>query len=628
MSDSSDRRVVLSRQELQAILTGLSKNPQRLLALPEVRAAVARHRFDRLKSERGLEFSPFEEDDLRTGAVQHNVDGLNALPALDRTAELVQPLLSLNIVKANINSLRVLSIGPRSEIELLALHGWGFHPNHIEAVDLMSYSPLVQAGDMHALPFEDDQFDIVILGWVLPYSRNVPKAVEEVARVARNGAVICVGWNYSLADRDIQRSVDSPRPHMVDSEAVAIHGPESIEAHFGDWVGEVLFRNRARQPFDAVYIRNMTIFRMFKNPATVAIADTWRDEEALAARVTAQMGPKYTDVENPVHRLLHTFFAAYEKSSRSRTTSDWAYQAMRQCYFQMKGRLDDAVCRMLAGSFPPVFLPMQPATFESALGVWTHAKIEEAGLELRERGIYVLPERLPAETVQALREAMEGVETVDDHGNPCGPYAFDASSGPRRLKFSEEGLLQSEVVRQLWMDPVLVALAEQALGCMPVLDFVHGLASRPGSDSMDERDRAAQHFHSDHDRLRFVKVFVYLDNVDLNNGPHVFCEGTHRQRPPELWSNRRLSDAVVASHVPESDRRIVTGLAGTVFMADTHGLHKGMALNSGQRRVFQTEYCSSLFGSKRPLLNPDMLKQSPAMALVEAFPRLFARFVT
>mgnify|MGYP004290280341 CR=1 FL=1 len=121
MSDSSDRRVVLSRQELQAILTGLSKTPQRLLALPEVRAAVARHRFDRLKSERGLEFSPFEEDDLRTGAVQHNVDGLNALPALDRTAELVQPLLSLNIVKANINSLRVLSIGPRSEIELLAI---------------------------------------------------------------------------------------------------------------------------------------------------------------------------------------------------------------------------------------------------------------------------------------------------------------------------------------------------------------------------------------------------------------------------------------------------------------------------------------------------------------------------
>ena len=81
------------------------------------------------------------------------------------------------------------------------------------------------------------------------------------------------------------------------------------------------------------------------------------------------------------------------------------------------------------------------------------------------------------------------------------------------------------------MDPVLLALAEQVLGCMPVLDFVHGLASRPGSDSVDQRDRAAQHFHSDHDRLRFVKVFVYLDDVDMNNGPHVFCEGTHRQRP-------------------------------------------------------------------------------------------------
>ena len=227
----------------------------------------------------------------------------------------------------------------------------GVPPQPYRSRRLDELFPIVQAGDMHALPFEDDQFDIVILGWVLPYSRNVPKAVEEVARVARNGAVSCVGCNYSLAYRDIQRSVDSPRPHMVDSEAVAIHGPESIEAHFGDWVGEVLFRNRARQPFDAVYIRNMTIFRMFKNPATVAIADTWRDEEALAARVTAQMGPKYTDVENPVHRLLHTFFAAYEKSSRSRTTR-LGLSSHETMLLSDERRLDDAVCRMLPGRSP------------------------------------------------------------------------------------------------------------------------------------------------------------------------------------------------------------------------------------------------------------------------------------
>ena len=183
-------------------------------------------------------------------------------------------------------------------------------------------------------------------------------------------------------------------------------------------------------------------------------------------------------------------------------------------------------------------------------------------------------------------------------------------------------------MRQIWMDPVLIALAEQALGCMPILDFVHGLASRPGEDSVDARDRAAQHFHSDHDRLRFVKVFVYLDDVGMHNGPHVFCEGTHRQRAPELWSNNRLPDALVDAHVPESDRRVVTGSAGTVFIADTHGLHKGMALQSGQRRVFQTEYCSSLFGSKRSLLNPELLAQPEAQALVHAFPRLFARFVS
>ena len=87
---------------------------------------------------------------------------------------------------------------------------------------------------------------------------------------------------------------------------------------------------------------------------------------------------------------------------------------------------------------------------------------------------------------------MEGVETVDDQGS-MWPLWFDASSGPRRLEIFRGRLLQSEVVRQLWMDPVLVALAEQALGCMPVLDLFT-VCQPTGIGSTDERDRAGNTF--------------------------------------------------------------------------------------------------------------------------------------
>ena len=38
----------------------------------------------------------------------------------------------------------------------------GFDPANIRGLDLISYSSMVDVGDMHDLPYEDDSFDIVI----------------------------------------------------------------------------------------------------------------------------------------------------------------------------------------------------------------------------------------------------------------------------------------------------------------------------------------------------------------------------------------------------------------------------------------------------------------------------------
>ncbi len=49
-----------------------------------------------------------------------------------------------------------------------------------------------------------------------------------------------------------------------------------------------------------------------------------------------------------------------------------------------------------------------------------------------------------------------------------------------------------------------------------------------------------------------------------------------------------------------ADIKEILGLRGTVFLADTRGLHKGLEVRKGNRLVFQTEYSSSLFGSPYP----------------------------
>lgn len=166
--------------------------------------------------------------------VHHNLRGLQDL-AVNRSLYLVRPLSTVERLRPDSP---LLVVGPRTEGELLALLAHGFDGSALHAVDLISYSPWVQAGDLHDLPFEDDGFDAVMVGWVLAYSEDPARAAAEVVRVARHGAVVAVGveWN--------------PVP---DEEIVGAHGylpgagqritsVEQVLGYFGPHVGEVLVR--------------------------------------------------------------------------------------------------------------------------------------------------------------------------------------------------------------------------------------------------------------------------------------------------------------------------------------------------------------------------------------------------
>ena len=87
----------------------------------------------------------------------------------------------------------VLSIGPRTEMELLSLVAQGFDPDKIRGLDLISYSPWIDLGNMHYMPYKDNAFDVVISGWVLGYSDNPELACQEMLRVSKDEGIIAIG---------------------------------------------------------------------------------------------------------------------------------------------------------------------------------------------------------------------------------------------------------------------------------------------------------------------------------------------------------------------------------------------------------------------------------------------------
>ncbi len=95
-------------------------------------------------------------------------------------------------------------------------------------------------------------------------------------------------------------------------------------------------------------------------------------------------------------------------------------------------------------------------------------------------------------------------------------------------------------------------------------------------------------------------LFVYLTDVDTDNGPHCFVRGSHRTKPGRLLSDGRKSDEqILATYSPE-DVVEITGGRGTIIAADTRGFHKGKDLVRGERLILQFEFATSMFGAEYP----------------------------
>ena len=134
--------------------------------------------------------------------IRHNLESLDPTIADFRPIGLMGPLLGMDQVMQNMADAKILIIGPRTEAEILWYISMGFSAANITGLDLISYSDYITLGDMHAMPFENNSFDIVVFSWVLGYSRNQQKAIEEAIRVVRINGLVAIGeqWDPTPID--------------------------------------------------------------------------------------------------------------------------------------------------------------------------------------------------------------------------------------------------------------------------------------------------------------------------------------------------------------------------------------------------------------------------------------------
>lgn len=306
---------------------------------------------------------------------------------------------------------------------------------------------------------------------------------------------------------------------------------------------------------------------------------------------------------------------------RTKTTPNYAKKAMRRLFVFTNGRLNDWSAKVSKA----IHQPYENIQADGVLGQLSKKDINNITAGLNRDGFYKFDKKLSPQTVQnivdfASKTPANYLETKNTSVMKYSdePVIFDEQNiiSPR-YQFKMEQLVNQPDLQKLIFDQSVLAVAQSYLGSQPVLDLVTMWWSAPFGKV--GKSAAAQMYHFDMARLKFLKFFFYLTDVDEETGPHCYVRGSHKRLPFALQSDGRKTDEAVAECYAPEDLLEICSKKGTILAVDTRGLHKGKDLTKDKRLLFQLEFATSIFGAPYSVIENIQLSPEHQM-LHEKYP--------
>ncbi len=205
-----------------------------------------------------------DANDAHPDTIEYNKRAVSGV-AVVRSNQLIKPLSIIDPIYNNLEDLKVLSLGPRAEGEILNLVAHGFSLKNIRGLDLFSYSPWIDVGDMHKMPYKDSSFDVIVNGWCISYSHNPKKAAEEMLRVAKDGAIFAIGISYHTPEQINKVYSRLKKEHGEEFGSLKhMQSVQELIGLFEDSVGEVFLRQDLNEHGKKKGQNFLTIFQIKK----------------------------------------------------------------------------------------------------------------------------------------------------------------------------------------------------------------------------------------------------------------------------------------------------------------------------------------------------------------------------
>lgn len=250
-----------------------------------------------------------------------------------------------------------------------------------------------------------------------------------------------------------------------------------------------------------------------------------------------------------------------------------------------------------------------------------------------EQGYLFMPHRLDSTSCDRIVEALGKVDfRVKATGEIVNGYHADRVEqigGNTCWIIDHQDALRIPEVQRLVSNPSILNLVQSYLGCTPVHDQVNCWWTINHETTKKSLTSDAQLFHQDKDYLRFVKVFVYLNDVTVENGAHTYIRGSardYREHVPANYKMRqRVDEQVLQSTYKAIDSSLSLVKKGRSSLRILLASAKKRQCQHGHRLLIQFEYCCSLYGGPDIWFSYDGLKPEYAR-LAEKHPRMFMKY--
>lgn len=149
-------------------------------------------------------------------------------------------------------------------------------------------------------------------------------------------------------------------------------------------------------------------------------------------------------------------------------------------------------------------------------------------------------------------------------------YLKDENKKYKMGYINTEKLLKNDEVLKLINHDYIIEVLSNYFGVEFIFDNIWSW----WSFKHDDKPLGPQNFHRDYNSLNFLKLFIYLTEVDDDSGPHVFIKKSHKK---DVFNKiARYNDREIEEKFKKEEILKIKGNKYKIFLANTFCLHKGI----------------------------------------------------